>query len=232
MSGRNRIVGIIGGMGPEATVEFYARLTARTPATCDQEHLHIIIDSQACTPDRTAAMQSGSADVREAMLASAHRLAGAGAELLAMPCNSAHHWYSEVAAGIELPFLNMITEVFAGIRHRGISRVGLLATSGTASSGVYERWSEEIELLLPDAEGQKTVHEAIYAVKGEAGTRPGQARQSVLGVVEDLRRRGAAGIILGCTEIPLVIGAADIPDVPVFDSTDILVEAVLREARG
>jgi len=229
VTGIRPIVGVIGGMGPEATVEFYARLTARTPAGYDQDHLHVIIDSQSGTPDRTEAILSGSPGVREAMLASARRLEAAGAGLLAMPCNSAHHWYDEVAARIDIPFLNMIAEVFAEVRRQGLRRVGLLATTGTARSGVYERWSDEIELIVPDEKGQDAVHRSIYTVKGEAGQRPTEAKRAALEVVEDLRQRGAEGIILGCTEIPLVIGVNDIPDRPVFDSTEILVAAVLRK---
>ncbi len=230
-AGSRTIVGVIGGMGPEATVEFFARLTALTPARRDQDHLHVIIDSQAGTPDRTEAIFSGSSGVRDAMLASARRLETAGAGLLAMPCNSAHYWYEEVAGRIGIPFLNMIAEVFAEVRRRGPGKVGLLATTGTARSGVYERWSGEVELLLPDEAGQEAIHEAIYTVKGEAGGRPEQAKEAVLAVVSGLRNRGAEGIILGCTEIPLVVGPADIPDLPVFDSTDVLVAAVLRDAR-
>ncbi len=225
-----KIVGIIGGMGPEASVLFYQRLTAATAAGSDQEHLHVVIDSNSKIPDRTESIREGSSATLDAIVVSARRLQVMGAHMLAMPCNSAHYWYPQISIRIDIPLIHMIEEVFKSIMVSGPGRVGLLATSGTASSGVYSKASGDIELILPDEEEQARVHSAIYSIKGAAGQERLDIRADLLEVVEGLRGQGAEGIILGCTEIPIVIGQEDVRELPVFDSTQILVEATLREA--
>ena len=225
-----KIVGVIGGMGPEASVLFYQRLTAATAAGSDQEHLHVIIDSNSKVPDRTESIREGSSETLDAIVVSARRLQVMGAQIIAMPCNSAHHWHREIAIRIDAPLIHMIEEVFKSIMDSGQGRVGLLATSGTVSSSVYTKSSGDVELIVPDEEEQERVHKAIYSIKGTAGQEMLDIRADLLEIVEGLRGRGAEGIILGCTEIPLVIGQEDVRDVPVFDSTQILVEATLREA--
>ncbi len=216
-------------MGPAATVAFYDRLVKRTLAETDQDHLHVLIDGNAEIPDRTESIQAGSRATLEALMDSAKRLERIGAELLAMPCNSAHYWYDEVAAAIGIPFLNMPAEVFARAKRRGLSSLGLLATSATARAGVYSRYAGSTRLILPPDAAQEQVHAAIYRVKS-GGAESEDAKAELLSVADELRRRGAAGIILGCTEIPLVVGPEDLPELAVLDSTEILVDAVLREA--
>lgn len=225
-----KVVGVIGGMGPEATICFYQRLTSRTPACKDQEHLHVIIDSNAKIPDRTTSILDGTSATLDAVVASARMLEEMGAELLAMPCNSAHYHYEEIVSQIGIPFINMIEEVFAAVERAGLSRVGLLATTGTVTSGVYGRAAGEVELIVPDESGQQRVHAAIYSIKGAAGEQLQGIKQDLLAVLGELRERGTEGVILGCTEIPLLVGPEDVEGFPIFDSTEILVEAVLREA--
>lgn len=225
-----KVVGVIGGMGPEASVLFYQRLTAATAAGSDQEHLHVIIDSNSKIPDRTESIREGSSATLDAIVVSARRLQVMGAQIIAMPCNSAHYWYPQISIRIDIPLIHMIEEVFKSIMVSGPGRVGLLATSGTVSSGVYSKASGDVELILPDEENQERVHRAIYSIKGAAGQEMLGIRADLLEVVEGLRGRGAEGIILGCTEIPIVIGQKDVGELPVFDSTQILVEATLREA--
>ena len=225
-----KVVGVLGGMGPEASVLFYQRLTSRTPARKDQEHLHVIIDSYSKVPDRTASILEGSRDTLDAIVASARRLQVAGAGVLAMPCNSAHYWYDDISVMIDIPLINMIEEVFNEVGRAGVTRVGLLATTGTVTSGVYARAAGEVELIHPNQDGQERVHQAIYSIKGAAGEKLLQIKRDLLSVIEQLREEGIGGVILGCTEIPILIGAEDVEEMPVFDSTDILVEATLREA--
>jgi aspartate racemase len=228
--GEERVVGVIGGMGPEATVRFYQRLTSRTPAGKDQEHLHVIIDSNSKIPDRTASIVGGTSATLDAIIESARLLEEMGAQLLAMPCNSAHYYYREIISTIGVPLINMIEEVFSAVNRIGLGRVGLLATTGTVISGVYSEVAESVGLLLPDENDQERVHNAIYSIKGAAGEQLMEIKRDLLSVAEELRGEGAEGVILGCTEIPLLIGQEDIESLHVFDSTEILVDAVLREA--
>ncbi len=225
-----KILGIIGGMGAEATADFYQRLVRRTPASRDQEHLHVLINSNAKIADRTTSIMEGSTATLEAVVESAQTLESMGAEILAMPCNAAHFWYDEIIARIQVPLIHMIEEVFLAVEAAGLGRVGLMATQGTMKSGIYSDAAGDIELLEPDAEGQERIHEAIYAIKLTASGESEQARRVLLREAENLRGQGAEGIILGCTEIPIVIGQEDFEEFPIFDSTDVLVDAVLREA--
>ncbi|MFC1529210.1 aspartate/glutamate racemase family protein [Gemmatimonadota bacterium] len=227
-----KIVGIIGGMGPEATAEFYMRLVKQTPADRDQDHLHVVMDGNAAIPDRTESFRNNSNATMNAIVTSALRLEKMGAEVMAMPCNNAHLWYEDITARLSVPLLNMVEEVFVAVKAAGLKRVGLLATAGTVESGLYERYAGEVDLLLPSGEEKIWIHEAIYEVKAGSGSeeRVQIGKQDMLGIVAGYRKRGAEGVILGCTEVPLLIGQADLPGFPVFDSTDILVDATLREA--
>lgn len=227
-----KIVGIIGGMGPEATADFYTRLVRRTPAERDQDHLHVMMDADGAIPDRTESYLAGSTATMDAVVESALRLEQMGAEILTMPCNSAHLWYDGIAARLKVPLLNMIEEVFSAVRSTGLERIGLLATVGTVRSGLYGGYAGGVDLILPDEEEQELIHEAIYRVKAGGGgvEQRGEGTRTLLGIVETQREQGAEGIILGCTEIPLLIGQDDLPGFPVFASTEVLVEATLREA--
>ena len=224
-----KIVGIIGGMGPEATADFYMRLVKRTPAGSDQDHLHVIIDGNAAIPDRTDSFLKNSTATMDAVVESALRLEQMGAEILAMPCNSAHIWYKGIIARLTVPLINMVEEVFTEVKAAGLRSVALLATSGTVLSGLYEEYSGEVDLLVPDEDEREQIHSAAYSVK--AGTESGEEGKGVLlDIITRYRERGAEGVILGCTEIPLLVSQTDLPGFPVFDSTDILVEATLLAA--
>ncbi|MFC1627950.1 aspartate/glutamate racemase family protein [Gemmatimonadota bacterium] len=225
-----KIVGIIGGMGPEATADFYMRLVKRTPAGSDQDHLHAIIDGNAAIPDRTESFLNHSTATMDAVVESALQLERMGAEILAMPCNSAHIWYDGIVAQITVPLINMVEEVFSEVREAGLQRVGLLGTSGTLQSGLYERYAGDVNLLVPTDDERERIHGALYEVK--AGVRPdeGEGRGTLLDIITGYREKGAEGVILGCTEIPLLVSQNDLPGFPVFDSTGILVEATFRRA--
>ena len=225
-----KIVGILGGMGPEATAHFFQRLVYRTPARVDQEHLRVLIDSNAKIPDRTESVLSGSHHARQGILDSALLLQEMGAELIVMPCNSAHAYYDDLIARLRVPVLNMIEEVFAAVEAAGLERVGLLATRGTTQLGVYARAAGEIELVTLTEVWMERVHRAIYSVKAAAGRPDEVIARELRRAVIYLRDQGAQGAILGCTELPLVLKAGPDEPLPYFDSTEILVEAVLREA--
>ncbi|MFO7769167.1 MAG: amino acid racemase [bacterium] len=227
-----KVVGVIGGMGPEATSYFYMRLITRTPARRDQEHLRVIIDSNAKIPDRTGSILAGEPEkALEAIASSAQLLEEMGAELLVMPCNSAHYFYDDLIPRIHVPMLDMIEEVFARIEQEGLGQVGLLATTGTVRTGVYARAAGDIGLIEPSEEDQEAIHQAIYEIKEHGGGEADRLRAQILAVVGHLKARGAEGVILGCTELPLLFGPeGEEGGTRRFDSTEILVEATLREA--
>lgn len=252
MADRRLTVGVIGGMGPEATADFFAKLVAATPARRDQDHLHVLIDCDPAVPDRTAAIEGVGPSPAARLAAMARGLVDAGAELLVMPCNTAHAFEAAVrdAAG-GVPFVSMIDAtadaVVAATAESAAPEsaapesaaptprsVGLLATVGTLRSGIYhDAFARRgIAPLVPDADDQRIVNDAIAAVKG------GQAREAersaLREVAQRLVRAGAGAIVTACTELPLLLGPGDVMldgvAVPVIASTDALVARTIRSA--
>lgn len=222
-------IGIIGGMGPLATADLFEKITLHTRASCDQEHLRVFIDSNTGIPDRTAAILRGGADPVPALTASARGLARQGAELLLMPCNTAHYFYDAVQAAVSVPVLHMIRLTARALDERGVKTAGLLATDGTVQTGIYQRCFEGagIRLLTPDQAGQRAVMEMIYqGVKaGRRDYDASAARQAM----EALLDRGAETLVLGCTEMPLAVKLYGIA-LPATDPTLELALAAIRQA--
>jgi len=221
-----KILGVIGGMGPMATAFFYRMLVSETKAVCDQEHLHVIIDGDSTIPDRTRAIESQHmAALCGSLKISAHRLIRAGAELLVMPCNTAHVVYKEVAENLPVPFLNIVTETRKELDLSGCTRPCLLATRGTLRSGLYQAALSHMDLLLPSDEETCEVHTAIEYIKSD---RIEEARSILREVVTALVAKGADSVVFGCTDIPVALEGKNI-SVPVFDTTRILARASVRE---
>lgn len=230
----DKVIGVLGGMGPEATIAFYSRLVAHTPAGRDQDHLRVIIDSNPGIPDRTAAILGQGESPVPAMTKGIDGLRGAGADFIAIPCVSAHAFIDELRQGARLPILSILDVVAEAVREhpRRIGCVGLLGTTGTVRAGMFQRRLAEagLEVLVPDTADQARVQASIYAVK--AGAPEAVRRQLTIelrSIAMRLVSSGAEAIVLGCTEIPLVFGQADVP-VPVFDSLLWLARAAVRTA--
>ncbi|MFE9451090.1 aspartate/glutamate racemase family protein [Streptomyces sp. NPDC006739] len=228
------IIGILGGMGPAATADFYAKLVALTPGTSDQDHLRTVIWSDPTVPDRTEALLGDGPDPTPWLLDGSRVLREAGATVIAIPCNTAHAFVPRIVDHVGLPIVHMIGEVaghLATLRPR-IRTAGLLATSGTVRAGLYQEWLDRagIRLVLPDAASQDDeVMTAIHAVK--AGTRDDTTTALLSRAARRLAERGAQAVIAGCTEIPLGL-PADSLDVPLVDPALVLARALVRRARG
>jgi len=222
---RHKVIGVLGGMGPAATVEFFRRVVVATPATIDQAHHHILIDDNPRVPDRTRALLHGGESPVPAMVAMAQRLETAGAELLTMPCNTAHAFIGDLRSAVGIPFLDMIEET---VRRLDVECVGLLSTTATIKVGIYSRACRQQgkDLLAPKGADQETVVRAIEAVKASRDLT--EVTAAVRRVVDRLRAKGARTIIAGCTEISLLDGTA--MPLPWIDALDCLVDATLREA--
>jgi aspartate racemase len=222
---RRKTVGVLGGMGPAATVEFFRRLVIATPARVDQEHLHILIDNNPHVPDRTEAIFRHGPSPEPALVDMARRLQDAGAELLVMPCNTAHTALPAIRRAVAIPVLDMIALTADRI---GPKRVGLLATAGTIQLGLYQQACAErdAEVIVPDSTGQRVVTDAIRAIK--AGQSLDDIESALAELSSELGRAGAEAIIAGCTEISLVDGRK----MPFawIDALDCLVEATILAA--
>lgn len=226
-------IGILGGMGPLATVDLYRKIIELTPATCDQDHLHVIIDADPRIPDRTAALLGNGPDPTPWLIASAQRLEAAGADFLIIPCNTAHAFLAAVQQLISIPIISMIEETAEQVSRLvpAGSLVGILATAGTIASRLYQEALAHrgLEALVPDAEHQALVTNAISRVK--AGKLDTETTELALTAASWLVHCGARALVLGCTELPLVFPEGAL-SVPIVDPTRLLAEAAVAIARG
>jgi aspartate racemase len=225
-------IGIVGGVGPAATVDFLDKIVRNTPARRDQEHIKVVVEQNPQIPDRTAHLLKGETDPTIALYAACKRLEADGASIVTLPCNTAHAFVGRIQPFLSIPIVNMLQETAKAIRQNrdGCAKVGLLATSGTIESRVYHDAiiPAGFELIVPDAENQERVMNAIYGPRGaKAGLTRGECYDDLLAALISLARRGAEVIILGCTELPLLLAQNDAfpvdgKTVAVLDPTDIL----------
>ena len=228
-----KTIGILGGMGPEATADLYYRIVKATPVERDQDHPRTIVYSNSKVPDRTPAITGGGESPLPEMLMTARSLEGAGADFLIIPCNTAHYFIEELRGELGIPVLHMIemTAKHVAQEYPDAKSVGLIATDGTLSSGIYERFFGEagMNVLVPNADLQSSVMDAIYKhiKKGDLET----GRKISLDVARELVGRNADLVICGCTEISLVLKDGDIA-VPVVDPLQVLAEVAVRVGQG
>ena len=249
------LIGVIGGLGPAATVDFYAKVVAATTADSDQQHVRLLVDGDPVVPDRSRAIAGSGESSGPALAAKAKRLAVAGAEVLVMPCNSAHAFEDEIRAAVDLPFVSIVQEAVrdalerlpaadtagtdtAGADTAGADTagVGILATSGTHAAGVYRTAlsRHDARLIEPTAAETDEFMTLLQRIKG--GDTGASVRSAMAALAAHLVERGAAVIIAGCTEAPLVLDesslaaelrARGLPPAGFIDSTAALAKAVV-----
>lgn len=231
---RLKTIGVLGGMGPEAGAAFLERIVRETAAARDQDHPPVILYSLPQVPDRTAAILHGGEDPVPALRRGLAVLAGAGADFAVVSCVSAHYFLPRLVPRSPLPLISLIDETVTALeRMKLVPRaVGLLATDGTVRSGIFARAFEAagIAVQTPSARDQARLMKAIYGKKGvKAGITAGPPREAVLAVARSLVRRGAEAVVAGCTEIPLVLEAADLA-VPLVDPMTAGARAAVRRS--
>lgn len=216
-------LGILGGMGPQATQIFYQRILDRTDAARDQEHVPTLIWSDTGMPDRTRAILSGDTEeVYRRLLAGGRLLEREDCTVLAIPCNTSHYFADRLQGELKIPLLNMVRLSAAAMGKRGCKRVGILATDGTARAGIYQRElaSQGMEGVLPGEKAQGLVMSIIYdeIKRGEQGS-----REKFAAIDRELRAKGCDGAVLACTELSVY---RDYHGAPGFylDAMDVLAE--------
>lgn len=224
------VVGILGGMGPAATADLYAKIVAATPAQRDQEHVRVVVWADPTTPDRTAALEGTGPSPVPWLQQGVDRLERSGASFIVVACNTAHAFLPQLTTHV--PVVRIMDETARAVRetHPAATRVGLLATRGTVKTRLYQDAFAAVGLavVVPDEARQAAVSEAIARVKrGDKGP-------DVTALVDKAGRalaaeQGAEVLVTGCTELPLVYRREDAP-VPVVDPTDALARAVVRRA--
>jgi aspartate racemase len=225
----DRLLGILGGMGPLASSDFVAKLIAATPAQYDQDHVPFMLWSVPQIPDRNEALAGTGPSPVPAMLHGLHALNEAGCHFAVIPCNTGHHWYDELACGVDLPILH-IADAACRRLPKGTQKVGLIGTKGTIASGMYQQRlrARGIDCLVPSSEEMdEFVMPSIYAVKKGDLPTAGAHFSLVAGNLIDL---GASTVLLACSEVPPALAAVDdqrnMP--PTLDTTAALAQACVR----
>lgn len=229
-------IGILGGMGPAATVDLFDRIVRATPAQRDQDHIPILIVNDPSIPDRTAAILHGGEDPTPRLVAGIEKLAAMGAAFIAIPCNTAHYYLPALSANAPIPLLDMIGETVAAVHrdHPTVERVGVLATSGMLAVGLYQN-ALRAAGLTPVEPTPVEIEQMMDAIYGPQGVKTAgvtvEARNGLRAVGQALIDRGAQALILGCTEIPLALHDGDL-SVALVASNQSLAEAAVRAALG
>lgn len=228
-----KTIGILGGMGPEATLYLYGQIIINTSAEKDQDHIPVIINSNPQTPDRTRNIVYGEESPLPYLVQGAKLLEKAGASLLLIPCNTAHYYIDDISAEISVPIISMIDTTSATVAGAGVKKAGILATTGSIQSGLYQKMLQKygVEVVLPNSrEQEEIVMEAVYGKKGvKAGYKrgPGELLKRAAALLED---RGAECIIAGCTEIPLVLKQSGVKS-HLYNPMELLAKAAIKIAR-
>jgi len=222
-------VGVIGGKGPEATETLFRRIIEHTPVTCEEDHLHVLIDNNPQIPKPALGITGDGEDPTPALVASATLLERAGADFIVIPCNSAHAYLEAIRAAVAIPVVSIITETISAVAREACTSVGLLASTGLLRTGLYQQafGAAGVSVLLPGEDDQSAMLAGIMTFKDTGNTGP--LREVLDRLCPSLVARGAGGLVLGCTELPVVLAGASLP-VPAFDTIDILARAAVREA--
>lgn len=246
---QTKIIGIAGGLGPYAHIDFERKLLecARDLAgvSSDQEYPEWVLSSIPSTPDRTEAILAGDVDPAPSLLKSLRRLERAGADFVAVPCNTAHYYLGGLRGLVGIPVLDMVSETVERVRELGtIERVGILATTGTLHVKLYhdallKQEIQPVSLLdAPDGEQQQQalVMDAIYGADASGGIKAFGNRpdfeEKLEAAAAILVERGAQAVLAGCTEIPLSLRGTTVAGVPLVDPTRVLAELAIRKAYG
>lgn len=226
----NKTIGVLGGLGPMATVYFYDLMVEMTDAKCDQDHVDMIIVNRASTPDRTAYIVGQSDDSPlDYIIEDAKRLEACGVDFMVLTCNTAHYFYDKIKDSINVPILNMLEETVGHAIKKGHKMIGIMATTGNIKTGLYQSMcqSKGVDYYILDDEMQKKVMKIIYD-DVKAGKKADMDEFNE--IVDVLKANGCDCAILGCTELSIIKKDEKLPDDFFVDSTEILVIKSIEKA--
>ncbi len=224
-----KILGIFGGMGPEATANLYQLIVERTPASTDQEHIPTLIYSLPQVPDRMVSIQNNDLSIISYIVEGVTRLEKGGASFIAIPCNTVHYYFDHMENAVSIPIIHMIRETAEEVasKYPDIKTVGLLATTGTIQTGLYEKAlsAKGLTVVVPDDDIEKDyVMKAVYGIKSGKDNKICEDLLATAG--DHVEEKGAEAIVLGCTEIPLAFNPAR-THVPVVNATEVLADRAI-----
>ncbi|SET27178.1 aspartate racemase [Natronincola peptidivorans] len=232
---REKTIGILGGMGPEATSDVFRRIIRFTKVKTDSEHIRVIIDSNPKIPDRTRAILGNGISPIDEMVATARKIQTAGADFLIIPCMTAHYFVEELEKSIDIPIINALKETnkYIDSQYPSMKKIGLLATTGTITTGLFQKALKNKIVIIPEKKEQENlVMDTIYGINGiKAGNTSVEVVEKFIKVVEKLQEEGVEGIIAGCTEVGLVLSSKDI-DIPLIDPLTVLAKTAVVLAKN
>lgn len=230
----SKTVGVLGGLGPAATADFFSKIVRATPAATDQDHLHVIIDNNPKVPNRNEAVAGTGVSPAPVLAEMASRLETAGADFLVMVCNAAHAFQNAITEAVDVPFVSIIEETSDAVKMQVPTgaKVGVLASSGCLDSHLYQEAlaARGLHALVPEGASKDAFMTLLYRIKA-GDDNIDNVRADMRQLAEHFIDQGAQAIIAGCTEVPLVLSPTDL-SVPLVNSTDVLVARTIAYATG
>ncbi len=233
MTGSDKLVGVIGGMGPGATVDFMSLVLGATPAAKDQDHVRLLVEQNPQVPSRQQAL-SGEGESPGPILATmAARLEAAGADFLVMPCNTAHAWQSDIVAAISIPFISIVDESVAAALSRSgdDGAVGLMTTPGCFAAGLYQDAIGANNRSVIEQTPEEMAETISLVDRIKSGDTSADVSNGLRALADALIQRGARILIAACTEIPLALDSSMF-DVEFVSTTHVLATKTVALARG
>jgi len=224
-------LGVLGGMGPAATADFLAKLADGTPAARDQDHLRTIVYSDPTTPDRSEAIQGLGPSPLPAMVAGVQFLERNGVDLIAIPCNTAHYWFTELQQSVDTPIVHIVDALLEQVRQEApdVRTLGLLATNGTLQARIYHEALHRAGISALDLTDLGTANPVMSGIRAMKSGEVLEARHTLNKAIATLVERGAHGVVYGCTDVS---AALDLPpagvDVGAWDSANALALACIE----
>ena len=231
---QEKTLGVLGGVGPLATVYFADLIVKMTPAACDQDHIRTIVSNDPKIPDRTAyILDRTQPNPLPAMIADAEMLSSLGCDLIAIPCNTAHFFFDEIQKHVRVPIVNIVEETLRCAHDAlpNVKRAGILATSGTLASGVYPRYAKPfgIECVTPPPQ---TVDALMHIIYDEVKAGKPVDHDAFFRIVDEMKAMGCDVVILGCTELSVIYYELQIDRPDILDSMTSLARACVQAVKG
>lgn len=224
----HKTAGVIGGLGPMATVYFFNMVVELTDSSNDQEHVDMLISNKATTPDRTDFI-IGKSNLNPAPVLNkeALKLQNAGADFLVMTCNTAHYFYDEITKGLDIPFINIIEETVLHAKSKGFKKLCILATTGNIQSELYQSMCKKhgLDFLIPNEQQQEVVMDLIYG-HIKKGITPNI--NSFNSLIYDFKKNQCDGAVLGCTELSILKNDFNLCEDFFIDSLEVLARKTIE----
>lgn len=225
----NKRIGIIGGMGPEATAYYYTQLVKRTHVSKDQDHFHVVIDANPKIPDRTQAILNNGETPLPYLIESIERLNLLNVDKAFITCITSHYFFDQIKPHAQFELIHALDALNTALHQANIKKIGLLATSGTIKTQLFPKALRDIEVIVPDEYSQADVMDAIYnPITGiKSGHTEGIAIEQLIKAGEALIAQGAEVIVGGCTEVSMVLKAEHFK-VKLYDPMIVTIDSIIK----